>query len=129
MNTGEISKNLEKTFILIGTASLVSGIFIIVMASKSIIKSSSYYLTGILGMIIGFLLLSYVIDKQLHTWMPLGAFIGASLVAIGAFFIVLAAYNAVDPQGTFIALGVIFICAGVLLSGYVLYDDWVNYGN
>jgi hypothetical protein len=129
MNAGELSKNQEKTFILIGTASLVSGIFIIVMASKSIIKSSSYYLTGILGMIIGFLLLSYVIDKQLHTWMPLGAFIGACLVAIGAFFIVLAAYNAVDPQGTFIILGVIFICAGVLLTGYVLYDEWANYGN
>jgi hypothetical protein len=120
----ELTETVEKTLIFFGTASLVIGIFLIILNSSKIINSPSYYLSGVLTMIIGLLLLGYVVKKQINIWYPVGDFVGTALFTIGAYFIVLAAYNAVSPQATYYTMGGCFIFVGLILTGYVLYENW-----
>ena len=119
-----LTETMEKGLIFFGTASLVIGIFLIILNSQKILNSSSYYLSGVLTMIIGILLLSYVVKKQTNTWYPVGDFIGTALFTIGIYFIVLAAYNVVSPPATYYTMGGCFIFVGMILTGYVLYEKW-----
>ena len=120
----ELTETAEKGLIFFGTASLVIGIFLIILNSSKIINSPSYYLSGVLTMVIGLLLLGYVVKKQINIWYPVGDFVGTALFTIGAYFIVLAAYNVVSPQATYYTMGGCFIFVGLILTGYVLYENW-----
>ncbi len=121
-----LTPGTEKALILFGTMSLVSGIFLMVMNSKKIINGTSYYLSGILTMIIGILLLTYVVKKRSRTLYPMGNFVGTALFIIGIFFIVMAAYNVVDSKTTYYSVGGSFIFVGLLLTGYTMLNNWGN---
>jgi len=121
-----LTPGTEKALILFGTMSLVSGIFLMVMNSKKIINGTSYYLSGILTMIIGILLLTYVVKKRSRTLYPMGNFVGTALFIIGIFFIVMAAYNKVDSKTTYYSIGGSFIFVGLLLTGYTMLHNWGN---
>ena len=120
---------VEKSLILFGTISLVSGIFLMVMNSKKIVNGASFYLSGILTMIIGIILLAYVVKKRSRTFYPMADFIGTALFVIGIFFIIMAAYNKVDSRTTYYSIGGSFIFVGILLTGYALFQNWQNNPN
>ena len=118
------SKMMNKMFIILGALFLISGIFIMIMNSKNILKETSYYLSGVLFIIIGILLLSYEVYNHSTNIYPMGDFLGTCLFVIGIFFFVLGAYNVNNSPTIYYSLGGSFTFIGLIMTSYVLMQDW-----
>ena len=118
------SKLMNKMFIILGALFLISGIFIMIMNSKNILKETSYYLSGVLFIIIGILLLSYEVYNHSTNIYPMGDFLGTCLFVIGIFFFVLGAYNVNNSPTIYYSLGGSFTFIGLIMTSYVLMQDW-----
>ena len=91
---------------------------------KKILKETSYYLSGVLFIIIGILLLTYEVYNNSYNIYPMGDFLGTALFVMGIFFIILGAYNVNNSPAIYYSLGGSFIFIGLLMTGYVLMQDW-----